>query len=304
MEKIEYYFKEPKNIWISFLYHFCKWWPDKLYLKVLFFLKMGYKLDLKKPKTFAEKLQWLKLYDRKPVYHQMVDKVESKKLINDIVQNDCAVPTLGVYNSFDEIDWDALPQRFILKATHDSGSYYIVNDKTEVDKQDCKKHLYLHWNEELYDYTREWQYHGLQSRIIAEPLIAEPKQLREYKFFCFHGEPKIFQTCYDRDNAIGGAILNFYDMECNLLDLHDKGFNRISDIKTPKPANFDKMVEYSKLLSKGMCFLRVDFYEVEDKFYVGELTLYEAAGFCAFVPEQWDYTLGEWIHLPIDTPKQ
>lgn len=300
MQKLSFYLKEPKKIGISLLHHFGGWIPDKVYLKALFPLYMGYRLNLKNPQRFAEKLQWLKLYDRQSVYHQMVDKVEAKKYIDDLIGPGYTIPTLGVYDSFEQIDWEALPNEFILKATHDSGSYYIVKDKDVVDKAECKRHLYTNWNKDYYKIFREWQYKGLKSRIIAEPLIASPKQLREYKFFCFNGEPKIYQTCYDRDNTQGGAILNFYDLDNKLLDIHDKGHSRVSDITVPDPINYEKMVSFSKILAKEMCFLRVDFYEVEDKLYFGELTLYENAGLCAFSPEQWDFTLGEWLRLPID----
>lgn len=300
MQTLSYYLKHPKVVGNIVLYYFCRWMPDKMYLKIKFRLWMGYPLDLKHPKTFAEKLQWLKLYDRKTIYHQMVDKVVSKSLIHGIVGKGHTIPTLGVYDSFEQIDWEALPNQFILKATHDSGSYYIVKDKNTIDKKKCKKQLYIHWNQDYYISSREWQYKGLKSRIIAEPLIAEPKQLREYKFFCFNGEPLLYQTCYDRDNSLGGAILNFYDINGDLLDLHDKGHCRISDIKTPKPLNLELMIEYSRLLSKDMCFLRVDFYEVDNQFFVGELTLHENAGFCSFKPDQWNRTLGDWIKLPVD----
>lgn len=300
MQKLSFYLKDSKKIGIALLVHFGGWLPDKLYLKAIFPQYMGYRLNLKNPKTFAEKLQWIKLYDRKPIYHQMVDKVDSKNYIDGVVGPGYTIPTLGVYDSFEKIDWDALPRKFILKATHDSGSYFIVKDKDVVDKERCKKHLYVNWNKDFYKTSREWQYKGLKSRIIAEPLIADPQQLREYKFFCFHGEPKLYQTCYDRDNSQGGAILNFYDMNCELLDLHDKGHSRASDVKITKPANFDRMVQYCRLLSKDMLFLRVDFYEVEDKMFLGELTLQENAGFCAFTPKHWDYDLGAWLKLPVD----
>lgn len=300
MQTLSYYFKHPEVVGNIMLYYFCRWMPDKLYQKLQFRVYMGYPLNLKSPKTFAEKLQWLKLYDRKPIYHQMVDKVDCKLLIISIIGGGYAIPTLGVYDSFEQINWDSLPQHFILKATHDSGSYYIVKDKNNLNKKECKEHLYIHWNKDYYKGNREWQYKGLKSRIIAEPLIANPKELREYKFFCFNGEPKIYQTCYDRDNSLGGAILNFYDINHKLLDIHDAGHTRQSDVVIPKPQQFEKMMELSRILAKDMCFLRVDFYEVGDSLYIGELTLHENAGYCPFKPDHWNYTLGEWLKLPID----
>ena len=299
MQTISHYLKHPNDIGYIMLGLWGGRLSDETFLKLKFRLTMGYPLNLKEPKTFAEKLQWLKLYDRKPVYQQMVDKVESKHLIDSIIGTGYTIPTLGVYDSFEQIDWDALPQQFILKATHDSGSYFIVKDKNKVDKQICKKQLYIHWNMDYYKGHREWQYKGLKKRIIAEPLIANPKDLCEYKFFCFNGVPKIYQTCYDRDNAKGGAILNFYDLDSNLLDLHDAGHVRKSDVITPNPINMIQMRNFCNLLAKDTYFIRVDFYEVNGKLYVGELTLHENAGFCSFSPDHWNNTLGEWIHLPI-----
>lgn len=300
MHDFSYYLKNPKSFGIIALNRLGQWIPDRLYLKMKFPLLMGYPLNLNNPKTFAEKLQWLKLYDRKPVYHQMVDKVESKAYIDSVIEPGYTIPTLGVYNSFEEIDWDGLPQQFILKATHDSGSYFIVKDKDNVDKKKCKEQLYIHWEKDYYKAHKEWQYKGLKSRIIAEPLIANPKELREYKFFCFNGEPKIYQTCYDRDNSLGGAILNFYDINHRLLDIHDAGHTRQSDVVIPEPQQFENMMELCRALAKDMYFLRVDFYEVGDTLYIGELTLHENAGYCPFKPDHWNYTLGEWLKLPID----
>ena len=271
--------------------------PTSVFLKKKFKKELGYELNLKNPKTFAEKLQWLKIHDHKKIYRTMVDKADSKTYIKNILGEDVCVPTLAIYDSFDKIDWDYLPKSFILKATHDSGSYYIVNDKSNFDKDDCKKHLYCHWKSSYYKMHREWQYKGLKRRIIAEPLIGTPKELKEYKFFCFNGEPKIYQTCYDRDNSRGGAILNFYDLEGKLLDIHDKKHTRDSDIKISLSKNMDRMIEISKILSKNTFFLRVDFFEVEDKFYLGELTLHENAGFVDFSPDEWNTILGNWIKI-------
>ena len=262
---------------------------------------MDYPLDLDHPKTFSEKLQWLKLYDRKSIYHQMVDKVDAKTYINNAIGGEYAVPTLGVWNRFERIDWDFLPQQFVLKATHDSGSFFIVKEKSLVDRQECKDRLYKHWRKSYYKNSREWQYKGLKHRIMAEPLIADPKQLREYKFFCFNGEPKFYQICMDRDNDLGGAAVQCVGIDGTLLDMQETTYNnRISNNIILNPQHKEQMISIAKLLSKDMCFLRVDFFETKEKFYVGELTLHESAGFCFFSPDYWNITLGGWIHLPID----
>ena len=234
--------------------------PDKIFLKIQYYRYFSRQLCLKKPELFSDKMFWLKLYDRKEIYHIFVDKINCKKYLENLLGKNYCVPTLGIYNCFEEIKWEALPESFVLKATHDSGSYYIVKDKRKLDLRDCKNHLYLHWKKDYYKYNREWQYKGLESRIIAEPLLAEPKDLREYKFFCFNGEPKIYQTCYDRDNSLGGAVLNFYDLDGKHLDMHDAGHARLSDKELPPPKNMNKMLELCRIISKDTYFLRVDFF--------------------------------------------
>ena len=262
---------------------------------------MGYPLDLKHPKTFAEKLQWLKLYDRKPVYHQMVDKVESKSLIDGVVGVGHTIPTFGVYDSFEQIDWEALPNQFILKATHDSGSYYIVKDKKTMDKQRCKKKLYIHWNKDYYKGSREWQYKGLKSRIIAEPLLSDSSTpyLRDFKFYCFNGEPKVFYITSDKGGDLPTRE-DFFDINGVHMDLEDSHYTP-NPIQPPAlPIHLEKMVEMARLLSQNTYHLRVDFYEIAGKIYVGELTFHENAGFCSFKPDHWNRTLGDWIKLPVD----
>lgn len=301
MQTISHYLKHPNDIGYIMLSLMGGKLSDEKFLKLKFRIIMGYPLNLKEPKTFAEKLQWLKLYDRKPVYHQMVDKVESKQLIDSIIGTGYTIPTLAVYNSFEEIDWEALPQQFILKATHDSGSYFIVKDKNKVDRQKCKQQLYIHWNMDYYKGHREWQYKDLKHRIIAEPLLVDNSTpyLRDFKFYCFNGEPKIFYITSDK----GGNLptrQDFFDIDGNHLDLEDAHYSK-NPIKSPAlPVHLNEMVDLARKIAKDTYHLRVDFYEINGKIYVGELTLCEAAGFCSFTPDHWNYTLGEWIHLPID----
>ena len=301
MKSISYYFKHPNDIGIILLGQFGGWLPDKAFLKAKFRLAMGYPLNLKEPKTFSEKLQWLKLYDRKPVYHIMVDKVESKAFIESVIGTGYTIPTLGVYDNFEQIDWEVLPQQFILKATHDSGSYFIVSDKNAIDKQKCKEKLYIHWNKDYYKGHREWQYKGLKHRIIAEPLLVDSNSpyLRDFKFYCFNGEPKVFYITSDK----GGTLptrQDFFDIDGNHIDLEDAHYSK-NPVKAPElPIHLGDMITIARKLAKDTYHVRVDFYEIDGQVYVGELTLCEAAGFCSFKPEHWNYTLGEWIHLPID----
>lgn len=294
---IAYYFLHPS----AGLHALRTKFDDKYAIKRQWNAVMDYPLNLKNPRTFAEKLQWLKLYDRKPIYHQMVDKVDAKMFINRVLGSDYAVPTLGVYDCFEEIDWESLPQQFILKATHDSGSFFIVNDKSVVDKHKCKARLYRHWEKGYYGCHREWQYKGLKHRIVAEPLLKDEKTpyLRDFKFYCFNGEPKVFYITSDKGDSLP-TRQDFFDIDGNHLDLEDAHYTN-NPLHIPDlPLHLDDMVAMARKLACDTYHLRVDFYEIGDRVYVGELTFHEDAGFCSFIPDRWNYTLGDWIHLPIE----
>lgn len=274
---------------------------DRKYIKWKYWLTFGEKCNLDNPKTFQEKLQWIKLNDRKDIYHQMVDKYDAKQFIKEKVGEEYVIPTLGIWDRFEDIDFDSLPNEFIIKNTHDSGSYYICKDKSKLNILEIRKRLFIDTRKEsYYVFHREWPYKDLQHRIIVEPLIAPPETLREYKFFCFNGEPKFYQTCYDRNNALGGAILNFYDLEGYKMDLQDAGHCRHSEVEIPRPINLQKMIDLAKIFSSCTYFLRVDFFEVENRIYCGEFTFFENGGWCKFTPEKYNRILGDWIKLPID----
>lgn len=274
--------------------------PDKMYLKWKYKKHIGKKLNLDHPVLFQEKLHWLKLHDRKPIYHQMVDKFEAKKFIAEHIGEEYVIPTLGIWDKFEDIDFDKLPNQFILKCTFDSGSYYICKDKSRLNIAEVQKKLMLNWTQDYYIWSREWPYKGLKHRIIAEPLIAEPKELKEYKFFCFNGIPQLYQSCYDRDSSLGGAILNFYDITGKKIDMQDDGHVRHSDVEIPIPNFLSKMIEIAKYVSKNTYFLRVDFFEVDNRVFCGEFTFYENGGWCWFKPEHWNKDMGDWIKLPYE----
>lgn len=293
--------KKPLLFLFAFAWKFMsKYFNDRLYIKIKFFWHFRKIPNLDNPKTFQEKLQWIKLNDRKEIYHQMVDKFEAKKFISEKVGEEYVIPTLGVWDSFDEIDFDKLPNQFILKCTFDSGSYYICKDKSNLDMKAIKSKLLINWGEDYSIWSKEWPYKGLKQRIIAEPLLEDPKNLKEYKFFCFNGIPKLYQSCIDRDSDLGGAILNFFDINGNILDINDAFHGRKSKEIAPIPINLLKMCQYSRILSENTYFLRVDFYEVGHKCYLGEITFFENGGWCKFIPEKYNRLLGDWIKLPID----
>ena len=274
---------------------------EKMYLKLLYWIELGKLCNFNKPKTFQEKLQWLKLHDRKPVYHQMVDKYDAKKFIAERVGEEYVVPTIGVWDRFEDIDFASLPNQFIIKNTHDSGTYYICKDKSKLDIAAVREKLLIDKRKE--DYSNlwgEWPYKGLKHRIIAEPLLNDDKgdYLTDYKFYTFNGVPKFFYTTSNRGNK-GGLKEDFFDIKGNLLELNQKGYYN-NPITPPLPENLQKMVELSEILAQHTYHLRVDFYEVNGKIYCGELTFFDGAGFCSFIPEKYNRILGDWIKLPID----
>ena len=273
---------------------------DKLYVKWKFRLNMGCRCNLEHPKTFQEKLQWIKFNDRKPIYHQMVDKVEVKKFIAERVGEEYVIPTLGVWDHFEDIDFDTLPDEFIMKNTYDSGTYCICTNKLQLSKEAIRKRLSITWGKDYYVFSREWPYKGLKHRIIAEPLLHDEKSpyLTDYKFFTFNGEPKFYYTTSDRGSATG-LKEDFFDVNGNLLELNQKGY--YNNPNTPSlPVNLEKMVDFARILAKDTYHLRVDFYEINGRMYVGEMTFFDGGGFCPFVPDKYNRILGDWIKLPID----
>lgn len=275
--------------------------PDKVYLKWRYKKLLGRKLNLEYPVLFQEKLHWLKLHDRKPVYHQMVDKYEAKKFIANQLGEDYIIPTLGVYNSFDEINFNELPNQFVLKCTFDSGSYYICKDKSQLNIAEARQKLMTNWFHNYYIWSREWPYNGLEHRIIAEPLLVDEEYpyLRDFKFYCFNGEPKIFYITSDK----GGDLptkQDFFDLEGNHLEIQDKHYPNNPQQCPTLPKNLDKMIEICRIFAKDTYHLRVDFYEVNGHLYCGEFTFYEAGGFNEFMPEKYNHILGDWIKLPYE----
>ena len=272
--------------------------PDKVHIEARYALKMGRKLDLENPQTFNEKLQWLKLYDRRPEYTTMVDKYEVKKYVAERIGEAYIIPTLGVWNSFDEIDFDALPNQFVLKCTHDSGGLAICKDKSTFDKAAAKEKIEKSLKRNYFLIHREWPYKNVKRRIIAEQYMEDAKtaELRDYKFFCFDGVAKALFIATERQKPGEEVKFDFFDMDFCHLDLRQGHPNAI--VCPERPEAFDEMKQLAEKLSKGIPQVRVDFYEVNGKVYFGELTFSHFAGLVPFKPEQWDYTFGSWIKLP------
>lgn len=275
------------------------WIPDKLYLKMIYLLEIGKKLNLDNPQTYNEKLQWLKLYDRNLLYTQLVDKYEVRKYIANSIGEDYLIPLIGVYDSFDEIDFDVLPNEFVLKCTHDSGGVVICTDKSKLKIAAAKRKINDCLKRNFYYIGREWPYKNVKPRIICEKYLVDEAdiELKDYKFMCFNGKARCAFVCLNR-NSPTGLNVDFYDMDWNPMP-----FERhypSSRKKIDKPKNYCKMIEFAEKLSKDIPFVRVDFYEANKQLYLGELTFYPGSGFEEFTPESYDELLGSWIILPIE----
>lgn len=274
------------------------WLPDKTYLKLLFYVRMKRRLNLNNPKTFNEKLQWLKLYDRNPIYTSMVDKYEVRNYIKEKVGDEYLIPLIGVWDSFDEINFEKLPNQFVLKCTHDSGGVVICRNKNEFDVESARKKINKSLKKNFYNNTKEWPYKNIKPRIICEKFMVDESgvELKDYKFFCFNGEPKALFVATDRGKD---TRFDFFDMNFNKIPI-TKNHYKNSNKKISKPIGFEKMIELSKKLSSGIPHVRVDFYNVNGQIYFGELTFYHFSGFEKFEPEKYDEIFGSWLKLPKD----
>ena len=270
--------------------------PDKIYSKLLFRKKFGYKLNFKNPVTFNEKLQWLKLYDRKDIYTTMVDKYEVKKYVANIIGEKYVIPTLGLYNKFEDINFDKLPNQFVIKCTHDSGGIVICKNKKKFDIMQAKEKISRSLSRNFYYYGREWPYKNVRPRIIIEKYMEDESkvELKDYKIFCFNGEPKLIMVDTGR---FTDHKRNVYDIKWNKINMsinfpNDATKNQI------KPKKLEELVELSRKLSYDIPFVRTDFYIIKEDIYFGELTFFPGSGFQSIQPVEWQEILGSWLNLP------
>ena len=278
---------------------------DALYLKVLFFFEMrGKILHLKNPKSFNEKLQWLKIYDYKPEYTKLVDKLAVKNYVESRVGNEYIIPTLAVWDSVADIDWDSLPNQFVLKTTHGGGGCGVIvcSDKTKFDKIKAENKLKKSMRTNAGQTYREKPYLSVPRKIIAEKYIADQvisnsensADLRDYKFFCFNGKVKFFKIDFGR---FVEHHANYYSPNGDLLPFGEVACKPDPNHVENMPSNLSEMICLAETLSANYKFLRVDLYNVNGKIYFGELTFYPAAGMGAFIPEEWDEKLGNMLAL-------
>lgn len=298
LSKIMLYLRKPEKIIAALgsrdLLNFL---DDKIYLEHLYEATLGKKLNIEKPKTFNEKLQWLKLYDRKPEYTQLVDKYKVREYVRDSIGSEHLIPLLAVVNEFEQINFEKLPAQFVIKTTHDSGGVVVCRDKGSINLQNAKYKINKSLKNNYYYRAREWPYKDVKPRIIIEELLTDKsgRSLNDYKILCFNGEPKIIQVMSDRTE--NDFYLNHYDIEWNEIDIQRK--NRQKNPKPiEKPKRLNEILAISRILSRNIPFVRVDLYYTNNHIYFGELTFYPMSGFMDFADSKSDNLLGSWIELP------
>ena len=269
---------------------------DEDFLRRKFKENTGKELDLEHPQTFNEKLQWLKLYDHNPLYTQLVDKYRVRQYVAEKIGEEYLNDLYGVYEHFDDIDFNALPDQFVLKCNHDCGSIVICKDKQSFDFAAAKSKLEKALKRNYFYFGREWPYKNVKPLIVAEKYLENlnDRDLKDYKFFCFSGIPECLFIATDR--ATKDMRLDFYDMNFCHLPFERSYPNAAKKIE--KPESFDEMKELAAKLSEGIPFVRVDFYEINEKPLFGEMTFYPGGGTDVFRPEKWDYIYGEMLRLP------
>lgn len=281
-------------------YNLCKYMSDETYIRRMFKARLGYNVSLDNPKTFNEKLQWLKLHDRQLIYSDMVDKYEAKKYIGNIIGEEYIIPTYAVWERYEDIDFEALPNKFVLKCTHDSGGLVICENKKSFEKEKARKKITSSLKRNYFYNSREWPYKNVRPRIIAEKYMLDTnlKELRDYKIFCFNGKAKFFKVDFDR---FTDHHANYYDVNTlRLLPFGETKCPPVVDRVIDIPDTLPKMIELAEKISSEFSFLRIDFYSVDSEIYFGEVTFFPASGFGRFVPEEWDRKIGEMLHLPIE----
>lgn len=268
---------------------------DELFIKLEYFSGMKKFPDLKSPKTYNEKLQWLKLNCKNDNYTHLVDKYEAKEYVKDIIGEKYIIPTLGIGDSFDDIDFEQLPNQFVLKTTHDSGGVVVCKDKSKLDMKKARKKLEKSLKNNFFYEHREYPYKNVKPRIIAEKFMVDESgtELKDYKFFCFDGEVKMLFVATDRPFD---TRFDFFDTEFNHLPFKQGHPLATKEIK--KPRGFEDMKRIAAILSKGMPHVRVDLYDINGHIYFGELTFFHFSGNVPFEPEEWDYKIGNWLKLP------
>lgn len=301
MPNLSYWIKNPGSLMQGLSLHgFLNWVPDKVYLKILFRLRTGQKLNLNSPTTFNQKLQWLKLYNRREEYTSLADKFLVRDFIKAQIGDEYLIPLLGVYDRFEDIDFSSLPNRFVIKCNHDSGGVVVVRDKTKLDLEQTRQFINKCMNRNFYYASREPQYKNIKRKIIVEEYLENPSgDLIDYKFVTINGKVEWIFVCTDRfKGGQRNSSVKFTNFDAKWNKLPFAYIYPVDPNPIPPPHNLEKMVLLAEKLGKGIPQIRVDFYEVDDKIYFGELTFFTEGGMGKFTPEDWDAKLGEKIILP------
>lgn len=294
MSKLVRAIQNPKFA-IQWLFTQCsRWLPNKFYLSVLYRMRIGEKMNWKNPTTYNEKCQWMKLYHQRDLYTRLADKYAVKEYVSQLIGEEYVVPTYGCYDKFADIEFDKLPNTFVLKATHDSSGAVVCTDKSTFHMEEMRRKYNRLLKRNWYWHCCEWPYKNIKPRLLIDAYLNDDTgaTLRDYKFMCFNGEPKVMY-CTVKDKYI---YENFYDMNFQPMAI-SHGYDRHQP-EFEKPAAFEKMKELARILSAGIPFVRVDFFYVQGKIYFGEYTFYDWGGMKPFVDKKWDKLLGDWLQLP------
>lgn len=298
--RIKNYIQHPKIFKLVVLEHISPLLSDKTYIKIRWNIKMNYPLNLHVPKTFNEKLQWIKLYDHNPLYTLLVDKYNVKKYVSDLIGQDHVIPIIGQWSRVDDIDWELLPNQFVIKCSHDSGGLIICKNKATLDIKQAKKTLKKCMKINYFRKSREWPYKNVKPVIFAEAYKEDEfGELRDYKWFCFNGVPKVLFVASDRQKKGEETKFDFFDTSFNHLPITN-GHPNSSEIIS-KPKGFDTMKELASKLSQNIPEVRVDFYDINGNIYFGEFTFFHWGGMMPFKPKEWDEIFGNWINLPTNS---
>lgn len=298
MQKMIEAIRNPKRVALFLLRKFSGCFSDELYLKILFQLQMGYPLNLQSPQTFSEKLQWLKLYNRKPEYTQMVDKYAVKEYVAKLIGEEYIIPTLGVWDRVEDIDFESLPDQFVLKTTHGGGGGGVVvcKDKSNFDYKAAKIKLQQSMNSDIYHNFREWPYKDVKKRIIAERYIEDSQgACNDYKFSCYRGEVTDVMVCLDRTK--GDTKFYFFSSAWQLLRYNKRGLEAPADFILPPPKNYEQMFKIASTLSKELPYARIDLYNIDGRIYFGEITFYPASGLDVNLLPETELLFGSRINL-------
>ena len=270
---------------------------DETYIKLMYLCRFGKKIDLKDPVTFNEKLQWLKIHDRAPIYTTLVDKYAVKKYVSDVIGEKYIIPGYGVWDTFDEIDLERLPDRFVLKCSHDSGGLYICRDKKQMDVKAVRKKINRSLKRNYYWAGREWPYKNVPPRILAEKYMEESvdEGLTDYKFYCFNGIPRFLYISKGLEDH-KTAQISFLSMDWKMERFRRDDFRPFERVPE-RPSGFEEMEKIARRLSKGIPFVRVDLYFINGHIYFSELTFSPCSGFMRFIPEEADREIGGYIQL-------